>query len=104
MVGNMITRFILFKPVCTDWSSNSRPFIIGNLQSPPAQRGNCLWKQELNRSYAVDLTVVLQSYQPTDIRQSSLSWIDFWELGWVKDGAFSLQYRFCPEKEVKVSR
>lgn len=79
--------------------NNSRPFIIGNLQSPPGAKGQLSVETRIEpQLWGCDLTVVLQSYQPNDIRQSSLSWIDFWELGWVKDGAFFSTVQVLPRK------
>lgn len=66
--------------------NNSCPFIIGTMQTPPAAKGLLSVKtQVVPGLWGSELTVILQSYQPGDSRPASLSWVDFWELGWIKE-------------------
>lgn len=79
--------------------SNSCPFVIGTMQPKPAEGGMLAIKTEIMpQLFGSELTVTLQSYQPHDNRPASLSWIDFWELGWVKEDIYISMAQALPIK------
>ena len=80
-------------------NNNSNAFVMGTVDSKPEAEGKLSVKTEIMpQLFGNEYTVTLQSYQPDDSRAASLSWIDFWELGWLDENRFISMVQAIPVK------
>jgi len=79
--------------------SNSNSFVLGTVNGEPDVKGKLWVKTEIiPQLFGNEYTVTLQSYQPDDRRAASLSWLDFWELGWMEENRFISMVQAVPVK------